>query len=87
MEINSQLKISELEQLLADARQTYGDVPLVFWDQEQSVTFNRPKSVLLWNSTVRALYLGGFHVNGDKFVELPEGVFEALPPPGPNTRT
>ena len=64
--------ISDLEKVLANARESHGDVKLVFWDEDWSVTMNPLKDIVWWNGEFNELYVGGFHTNGefDKHISL-----------------
>lgn len=67
--MSSQHTISELIGILETIRNTHGDLDVVYWDQDQSVTFDN-----FTDDTVQVrdekLYFGGFHVNGSNFHKL-----------------
>lgn len=61
----SQHKLSELIAFLQTIKEENGDLNVVYWDQESSVTFEDFSSALEVKNDY--LYFGGFHVNGDNF--------------------
>lgn len=64
--IHSQHKLSELISILEKVKEEHGDVPVVYWDQRWTVTFEDFTDQVLW--PVRGhLYFGGFKNEGTFF--------------------
>ena len=65
-EIHSQHKLSELISILEKIKEENGDLPIVYWDQRFTVTFDDFEDQALW--LVRGhLYFGGFRTEGSQF--------------------
>lgn len=65
----SQHTISELIDILETIRNTHGDLDVVYWDQDQSVTFDKFTDDAVQVRDEK-LHFGGFHVNGSNFHKL-----------------
>ena len=64
--IHSQHKISELIAILENIKEEHGDLPIVYWEQRWTVTFDDFDEQALW--VIRKhLYFGGFKTEGSQF--------------------
>ena len=63
--IHSQHKLSELISLLEVIKEHEGDLPVVYWDQNTTVTFNDFADQALFIEKGH-LYFGGFHLEFSK---------------------
>lgn len=66
--IHPQHKLSDLIGFLQKQLTDHGDLPVVYWDQDSSVTFSDITHLTQIKDEI--LYFGGFHVNGSRFCEF-----------------
>jgi hypothetical protein len=64
----SQDSICNLITRLQFLLQQYGNIPIIYWDQNSAVTFNNFKNA--YNIKEKLLMFGGFHMNCDNKYDL-----------------
>lgn len=60
--------ISDLIKILNEYEKKNGDIEIDFWDQFSVVRYRKLKDIFNLNNKV--LLIGGFHVNGDDFIDM-----------------
>ena len=62
----------DLIEALCNEQKKYGDVDVVIWEQAQYVKFSNLAYMFLVKNDM--LYIGGFHHNGDAYIEMQKSV-------------